>query len=177
MLCGYPRVGASFAALALVCTVWVTANVSAAPDSHPTMADENTEIGVSDVIAARDEEAEAEAAAAAAARDTSSLSLEQRAAFEHAYFDVAGDPGVTREQICEWVAEQYMIDVDGDTQEGGLKRCVESVTCGLCAFLAFVFADGLLWPLCAASWTVRSRALRTAVRSTRPTSWSLLARL
>mmetsp|Transcript_30111 Transcript_30111/g.62060 ORF Transcript_30111/g.62060 Transcript_30111/m.62060 type:complete len:119 (-) Transcript_30111:75-431(-) len=89
------------------------------------MADENTEIGVSDVIAARDEEAEAEAAAAAAARDTSSLSLEQRAAFEHAYFDVAGDPGVTREQICEWVAEQYMIDVDADTQEGGLKSIVD----------------------------------------------------
>ena len=77
-------------------------------------------LGVSDEIAAADEAAEAAAAAAAAARDTSSLSAEQRAAFEGAYEDILGN-GVTREMIVDWVAEQYMIDVDEDET---LKECV-----------------------------------------------------
>lgn len=77
-------------------------------------------LGVSDEVAAADEAAEAAAAAAAAARDTSTLTPEQRAVFEGAYEEILGN-GVTREMIVDWVAEQYMIDVDEDE---ALRECV-----------------------------------------------------
>jgi len=97
--------------------------IMAAEDTTPKVA-ETPLLGVSDAVAAADDAAER----AAAAKDTSTLSDEQRAVFETAYASVRGsegeDTGVTRDQICDWVAEQYTIDVDADTAEGGLKRCV-----------------------------------------------------